>query len=84
MMNLSKILRPLTPKYVIRAPIIQQFISISLNIVTLDLMIGKLIAFELSNFDNNMFKEEFGQKISELILIRESFLLEQNVANRVF
>ena len=49
---LSKVLRTLLPIYAIRVFAIQKLRCISGNDLTLEGLVGRLIAFELSNFDN--------------------------------
>ena len=53
-----KILVTLLPQYGIRVSSIQEVRSLSIGVVTLDALIGKLTAFELSNFDISMPKNE--------------------------
>ena len=48
----SKVLRTLLPKYAIRVSAIQELTCIPSNVITLEGLVGKLIAFELDNFDN--------------------------------
>lgn len=48
-----KILRTWLPKYAIRVSTIQELRTIDKMEVSLNVLIGKLTAFELSNFDNS-------------------------------
>lgn len=50
----SKILRTLSSQYVIWVSSIQELGSILNNVLTLETLIGKLTAFELSNYDNSL------------------------------
>ena len=49
---LIKVLRTLMPIYAIRVSAIQEVRCIPGNNLTLEGLVGRLIAFELSNFDN--------------------------------
>ena len=49
---LTKVLRTLLPVYAIRVSAIQELRCISGNDLTLEGLVGRLITFELSNFDN--------------------------------
>ena len=48
----SKILRTLLPIYVVRVYVIQEVRCDSSNKIGLDALVGRLIAFELDNFNN--------------------------------
>src|SRR5271156_3622182 len=53
-MVVSKILRTLLPVYAIRVSAIQEMRAVANNTVTLDSLIGRLIPFEMNNFDNSV------------------------------
>src|SRR5271156_46817 len=53
-MVVSKILRTLLPVYAIRVSTIQEMRAVANNTVTLDSLIGRLISFEMNNFDNSV------------------------------
>ena len=66
---LSKVLRTLLPIYAIRVSTIQDVRCDPNCIITLDSLVGRLIAFELDNFDNyvpssNNFEFAFKAKLS--------------------
>lgn len=63
----SKILRTLLPQYVIRFSAIQELRSLVIVNVTLDSLIGKLVVFELSNYDNSMPKIDVAFKSSMIV-----------------
>ena len=50
----SKILRTLLPTYAIRVSAIQEMREVANKNVTLDSLIGRLISFEMNNFDNSV------------------------------
>ena len=69
---LSKALRKLLPIYPIRVSAIQELRCILGNDLTLEGLVGRLIAFELSNFDNyklenveSLFNDKLSLKDSE-------------------
>src|SRR5271156_6944421 len=64
-MVVSKILRTLLPVYAIRVSAIQEMRVVAKNTVTLDSLIGRLISFEINNFDNSVLPSiEFAFKSS--------------------
>ena len=72
--RLSKVLRILLAVYAIRVSTIQELRCIPGNDLTLKGLVGRLTAFELSNFDNykpenieSTFKEKLSLKDSEEI-----------------
>ncbi|GLJ46680.1 hypothetical protein SUGI_0983970 [Cryptomeria japonica] len=60
----SKVLRTLLPVYAIRVATIHELKSIDKTKVTLDSIIGKLIAFELNSFDESVQKSESAFRVS--------------------
>lgn len=65
----NKVLKTLLPIYAIRVSSIQKMRCDPNNDITLDVLVGRLIAFELDNFDNYVpnssnFESTFQDKIS--------------------
>ena len=68
---LRKVLRTLLPIYAIRISAIQELKCIPGNDLTLEGLVGRLIAFELSNFDNYKL-ENIESAFKEKMLLKDS------------